>query len=170
MKFYLPLSEKRKTHPRKNIKSLKAKANEKRNTAEKIADWLTSYFGSITFLLLNVVFFGVWIVINTGHTSVEPFDEFPFNFLTMVVSLEAIFLAIIVLISQNRESRVGELREEIDLQINTIAEEETAKILELLIMIAEKQGVEVSYDDDLKRLMTTSKVTIEREVEKELNN
>ncbi|HLB66309.1 MAG TPA: DUF1003 domain-containing protein [Candidatus Saccharimonadales bacterium] len=170
MKFRLPLSEKRKTHPSRDIKSLKAKANEKRNMAEKFADWLTSYFGSITFLALNAIWFAAWIVINTGHTSIEPFDEFPFGLLTMIVSLEAIFLAIIVLISQNREARIGELREEIDLQLNTITEEESAKILELLILLLEKQGIEVEYDAELRRLMTTSKQSIEREVEKELND
>ena len=170
MKFRLPLAEKRKTHPRTDIKSLKAKANEKRNLAEKFADWLTSYFGSITFLLLNAIWFGAWIFVNTGHTSIEPFDKFPFGLLTMIVSLEAIFLAVIVLISQNREARIAELREEIDLQLNTITEEESAKILELLILLLEKQGIEVEYDAELRRLMTTSKQTIEREVEKELNN
>src|SRR3990167_7791960 len=165
MKFRLPLSEKRKTHPSRDIKSLKAKANEKRNMAENFADWLTSYFGSITFLALNAIWFTAWIVINTGHTSIEPFDEFPFGLLTMIVSLEAIFLAIIVLISQNREARVGELREEIDLQLNTIAEEEIAKLLELVIMLLEKEGIKVDDDPDLKRLMDTSKHDIEREVE-----
>lgn len=170
MQFRLPLAEKRKTHPSKEIKSLKARANEKRSLAEKFADWLTSYFGSVTFLLLNALWFGAWIFINTGHTSIEPFDEFPFGLLTMIVSLEAIFLAIIVLISQNREARIGELREEIDLQLNTITEEETAKVLELLILLLDKQGIEVEYDAEMRRLMATSKQSIEREVEKELNN
>src|SRR5687768_109734 len=120
---------------RRVIKSFKAKADAKRTPAEKFADWLTTKFGSVTFLAVNALWFVTWILINTGKVPViAPFDPYPFGFLTMVVSLEAIFLAIIVLISQNREARIGELREEIELQISTISESELTKLIGLMVI------------------------------------
>ena len=148
------------------LKSIKAKADAKRTASEKTADWITSRFGSITFLILNVVWFGLWILINTGHVSSLPvFDPFPFSFLTMVVSLEAIVLAIFVLISQNRALKVDDLREEIHLQINIIAEKEITKIMKMVSLLLEKQGVDISQDPELKKLL---KPVIEEELEKRL--
>ena len=101
------------------VRSVKGKADEKRSPMARIADTLTAVFGSMPFLLLNVAWFVVWIVINVGLIpGIEPFDPFPFGFLTMVVSLEAIALAIIVLMSQNRSAKILDLREEVDLQVN----------------------------------------------------
>jgi uncharacterized membrane protein len=152
------------------MKSFKARADAKRTPAEKFADMLTAKFGSVVFLGVNATWFLVWLSWNTGILpGLEPFDPFPFGFLTMVVSLEAIFLAIIVLISQNREAKVAELREEFDLQINTIAEEEVGKLVQLVVLLLEKQGVKVEDDPQLKRLLETSNAEIERELEKELN-
>src|SRR5258706_16450649 len=100
---------------RKQIfQSFEVKANAKRTFAEKLADTMTARFGSMTFLAINAIWFGSWIVINTGLIPfVTLFDPFPFGLLTMVVSLEAIFLAIIVLISQNRAAKIDDLREEV---------------------------------------------------------
>lgn len=152
------------------IKSFKAKADAKRTPAEKFADWLTSRFGSVTFLGLNALWFAVWVSWNTHIIpGAEAFDPFPFGLLTMVVSLEAIFLAIIVLISQNREARVNELREEFDLQINTVAEEEVTKMLKMMFLLCEKQGVKLDEDPELRRLMRMSNNKIERDLEKELS-
>src|SRR5688572_13407450 len=90
--------------------SIKAKANAKRTILERTADVITSSLGSNTFLLFNILLFTSWILINTGRIKgVEIFDPFPFSLLTTMVSLEAIVLAIIVLISQNRNSRVDDL-------------------------------------------------------------
>lgn len=138
---------------RKAIKSFKAKADAKRSSTDKFADLLTAKFGTIAFLSLNVIWFVVWIVINTGMTSIEPFDPFPFGLLTMIVSLEAIVLAIIVLISQNREARVSELREEIELQLNTISEGEVTKLINLMAILLEKQGVKIHDDPELKKML-----------------
>ena len=98
---------------RRIFRSIKAKADAKRTTAEQIADWMTLSFGSMTFLLLNVLVFVLWILVNTNQIeAISPFDPFPFSLLTMIVSLEAIILAIFVLISQNRNAKVDDLREE----------------------------------------------------------
>src|SRR4051812_26070860 len=87
-------------HHRLVVQSFRAKADAKRTLSDKFADKLTSKFGTVLFLCLNALWFFIWIVINTNLIpGVKAFDPFPFGLLTMVVSLEAIFLAIIVLIS-----------------------------------------------------------------------
>ncbi|MFN8420010.1 MAG: DUF1003 domain-containing protein, partial [Anaerolineae bacterium] len=98
------------------IRTLQERADAKRTRLQFFADWLTEKMGNITFLILNVVAFIVWIVINVGVIpGIQPFDPFPFNFLTMVVSLEAIVISIVVLMSENREARVSAVRAEVDL-------------------------------------------------------
>ena len=142
------------TRRREVIKSFKAKADAKRTRTEKFADWMTSYFGSINFLIINVAWFIIWIGYNTiAITGIVPFDPFPFGLLTMIVSLEAICLALIVLISQNREARIAELREEVDLQINTITENELTKAIYLMTVLMEKNGINIDDDPDLKEML-----------------
>lgn len=154
---------------RKVIKSFKAKADAKRTLAEKFADTLTTKFGTVAFLFLNAAWFSIWIVINKGLTSLEVFDPFPFGLLTMIVSLEAIFLAIIVLISQNREARIGELREEVELQISTLSEGETTKLISLMVLLLKKQGIEVNDPELSFMLKPTDTAKLERDLEKELS-
>jgi uncharacterized membrane protein len=157
---------------RRIIKSLKAQADLRRSPAERFADWLTDFFGTVGFLAMNAVWFVVWIVINFGLVpGIVPFDPFPFGLLTMVVSLEAIFLAIIVLISQNRAARIADLREEIDLQINTIAEEEVTKIIQLQLKLLEKNGVILEEDPDLERMLRPLRsADIERSIQRQMDS
>ena len=155
---------------RKAIKSFKAKADAKRSPTEKFADLLTAKFGTVTFLALNFIWFVVWILINTGHVSaIEIFDPFPFGLLTMIVSLEAIMLAVIVLISQNREARVSELREEIELQLNTVSEGEITKVISLLAVLLEKEGVKVNDPEIKKLLKPIDTAEMIRQLEEELD-
>jgi uncharacterized membrane protein len=119
---------------------------------------------------LNAGFFAVWIAWNTGLVpGLSIADPFPFGLLTMVVSLEAIFLAIIVLISQNRENRIAELREEVELYINTYAESEITKLIYMQKLLLEKSGVDLSHDKDLQDMMKNLQSdVIEEELEKQL--
>jgi len=163
------LSEK-ETSRRAVIKTIKSKANAKRKVTEKIADGLTFGFGSMVFLFFNSIFFLGWLLINTGNiSSIEIFDPFPFSLLTTIVSLEAIILAIIVLISQNRAARVDDLREEIHLQVNLMAEKEITKIMKMVAILLEKHGVDLSRDSELKRLLKPiSEEELEERLEKEI--
>jgi uncharacterized membrane protein len=151
------------------LKSFKAQEDTKRNQAEKFADFLTEQFGSIWFLAINVLWFLIWMVWNTNILpGVEAFDPFPFGLLTMVVSLEAIVLAIVVLISQNRAAKVADLREEIDLQIDVTAETEITKALKMLEILLQKHGVDTSTDKELAHLVKTiSPDKIEKSLEKD---
>ncbi|OGI68156.1 hypothetical protein A3A05_01090 [Candidatus Nomurabacteria bacterium RIFCSPLOWO2_01_FULL_41_12] len=157
--------------PRRRIfRSIKAKADAKRTATERIADWMTSRFGSITFLSLNILMFILWVLINTNQIQgIPPFDPFPFSLLTTIVSLEAIILAIFVLISQNRNSKVDDLREETHLQVNLIAEKEITKLMKMMAILLEKHGVDLSQDPELKKLLRPiSEEEIEKRLEKEI--
>ena len=97
---------------------------------QKMADWIAWFSGSMPFLALNLVWFGTWIAINTLPLGIEHFDPFPFGLLTMIVSLEAIFLSCFVLISQNRQSEKDHVRSDIEYEINVKAELEVAHLHE----------------------------------------
>ncbi len=108
-----------------------------RTPAERFSDWITAIASSGPVLIGHVIWFAVWVVINVGWVpGVPPFDPFPFSFLTMAVSLEAIFLALFVLASQNRLGRESEKRGHLDLQIDLLAEREMTVVLRLLQDIA----------------------------------
>lgn len=168
--FLYSLFEQKEETPRKIFRSIKAKSDAKRTNTEKLADVMTSKFGSITFLIINVIVFVVWVLINTNQIKgILAFDPFPFSLLTTIVSLEAIILAIFVLISQNRNMKVDDLREEIHLQINIIAEKEITQIMKMVALLLEKHGVDVSQDPALKKLLKPiSEEEIEKRLEKEI--
>jgi len=104
-----------------------------RTTVERAADWIAAFSGSITFLMLHVVIFAAWILLNThwlpGWTP-PMFDPFPFGLLTMVVSLEAIILSVFVLLSQNRQVAKDRIRGDIEYEVNLKAELEIAQLHE----------------------------------------
>jgi len=127
-----------------------------RSKAEQVSDWIACTAGSGPVLLLHVVWFGAWVTMNAGAISgIHPFDPFPFPFLTMTVSLEAIFLALFVLASQNRLSRQADKRSHLDLQIDLLAEREMTAVLQLLQDIARHLDVQTSVTpEQLRDLMT----------------
>jgi uncharacterized membrane protein len=103
--------------------------------------------------------------------GLEPFDPFPHIFLTTTVSLEAIILAIFVLITQNRQERINSLREEMGLQIDILTEQENTKILKIMAEILKKMGVDVTQDPELKKMLKPlDQEDIERQLEDQLKN
>ena len=104
---------------------------EEHSTAlQKITDWIAWFSGSMLFLIVNGVWFTTWIVLNTVPLGIPAFDPYPFNFLTMTVSLEAIFLSCFVLISQNRQAEKDRVRSDIEYDVNIKAELEIAHLHE----------------------------------------
>lgn len=97
---------------------------------QKIADWLAWFSGSMPFLISHTFWFIVWISLNTFIMGEKAFDPFPFGLLTMIVSLEAIFLACFVLISQNRQAQKDKYRADIEYEVNIKAELEVAHLHE----------------------------------------
>ncbi|HET8910701.1 MAG TPA: DUF1003 domain-containing protein, partial [Ktedonobacteraceae bacterium] len=94
------------------------------STGQRIADIIATFSGSIPFLMLNLIIFVVWIGLNTVAPKSIQFDPFPFQFLTMAVSLEAIFLSIFVLVSQNRQAAKDRIKADLDYQVDVKAEME----------------------------------------------
>jgi len=103
--------------------------------------------------VFHVVWFAGWILANTGALGIRPFDPFPFGLLTLIVSLEAIFLSIFVLMAQSRESTVAELREEVSLQVVLRMEEEVTKTLQLVAGLYTRLGHQVSEDPELREML-----------------
>ena len=99
-------------------------------TFERIADWISWFSGSMAFLLLNAAWFIVWIGLNTLPLGFQPFDPYPFGLLTMIVSLEAIFLSCFVLLSQSRQVQKDRVRSDIEYEVNIKAELEVAHLHE----------------------------------------
>ncbi len=120
---------------------------------DKMADFMTRSFGTTSFLIGNGIFFALWVLVNSGDLPIMPiFDPFPFNFLTMFVSLEAIFLSVIVLISQNRQGDIADIRDELDFEINVRAEQEITRILTMLDEIHDHLGLAPGDDAELSAM------------------
>ncbi len=112
----------------------------------RIAEFLSRFAGSMFFVYFHVIWFGGWFLANTGHFSIKPFDPFPYGLLTMLVSLEAIFLATFIMINQNRQALVETVRE---LEESEEQEEEEKEQEEL-----EEDVQDIQKDlDDIKNAM-----------------
>ena len=106
---------------------------DQRTLVQKSADWIAQFSGSIPFLLMHVVFFAVWLIVNwVPIPGVTQFDPYPFGFLTLAVSLEAIFLSVFVLLSQNRQAAKDRVHADIEYDVNLKAELEIAHLHEKL--------------------------------------
>jgi uncharacterized membrane protein len=124
------------------VAKLEADALGARSLGARCARGLIRIAGTTTFAVVHLAWFVVWIVVNTGLVAgVRPFDPYPFNFLTLVVSLEAIFLSIWILISQNEMERLADRRAHLDLQINMLAEQESTAAIRMLRRISERLGI-----------------------------
>ena len=133
------------------VSQLEELARRRRTSADRIAEAIANFCGSMTFVGVHVVWFSGWILLNV-IPGVPHFDPFPFTFLTLVVSLEAIFLSTFILISQNLETRISERRSHLDLQLNILSEQENTKMITLLLAIADKVGADLSRDPHLEAL------------------
>lgn len=148
----LPERRQRRSHIG-TMRAIKAAHARERTPLQRAADWMTRRASSASFLAFHVFWFVAWVVINTGLTPIPPFDPYPFGFLTMVVSLEAIFLSIFVLMSQNRESHIAEVREELGLQVALRMEAEVTKTLQLVAGLFTRLGHKVGEDPELQAML-----------------
>ncbi|WP_354005093.1 DUF1003 domain-containing protein [Ramlibacter cellulosilyticus] len=136
-----------------------------RTVADRIAEFVAKFCGSITFVWIHAVIFGAWLLWNV-LPHLPHFDPYPFTFLTLCVSLEAIFLSSFILIAQNYEMRVSERRNQLDLQINLLAEQENTKMLQLLDRMAKKMGLYEEDDPEIAVLeQATRPETLAKQIE-----
>jgi uncharacterized membrane protein len=140
------LPDKRSAPPEpasKNIRAIAAlerAALHDRTRMDRVTDAITSTAGSPAFVIGHGLFFGLWMAVNATRYA---FDPFPFNALSLIVALEAIFLSGFVLMTQNRMTRQADKRAHLDLQINLLAEQELTAMLQMLTTLCEKAGVPV---------------------------
>jgi uncharacterized membrane protein len=114
----------------------------RRSWSDVLADCIAGFTGSISFVILHLLWFGFWSAWNTGIlTSARPFDPYPFQLLAMIVSLEGVLLVTFVLIKQNRMTHLSDRRAHLDLQINLLAEREATHVLRLLRRVAHRLQV-----------------------------
>lgn len=136
----------------KNIRDLlkvRSKVEKKKTRSERIADWVVKIAGNMWFAYFHVIWFAIWIG-DSVLNGKDAFDPFPFSMLTTVVSLEAIFLTLFVLVSQNQQAKHDQQRANLHLQIDLLAEHEITRLLCIVDAIAEKLGVEqVACESDL---------------------
>lgn len=138
----------------RNINVLLQRKNEenaKKSTEEKIADKITRFTGSMLFVYLHLLIFGVWIVWNSGIIGVKPFDA-SFVILAMFASVEAIFLSTFVLISQNRMNIQADKRADLDLQITLLTEHELTKLITIVHAMAEKMEVPIPDNTEINEI------------------
>jgi uncharacterized membrane protein len=108
---------------------------DNRSTVMKVADWIAEFSGSLPFLFIHIVGFAIWILLNVHIVPFGNFDPFPFGFLTLVVSLEAIILSVFVLLSQNRQVARDKVRGDIEYDVNLKAEMQISNMHEKVDMI-----------------------------------
>jgi len=154
----------------KAISDLEQQALQRRTGAEKISDFIVSQAGRVWAIILHLAWFALWILWNSGHIPrARPFDPFPYMGLSTIVSLEAIFLSLFILISQNRASRRADERAHLDLQVNLLSEREVTKMLQLLQALCAYHGLPGANDAEVTELLReTEPAIIARELEQQL--
>jgi len=153
------------------VVKLEQQAFDKRSPGERIGDAIAVFSGSMPFFAGHVVGFIVWALVNCGAISgIQPFDPYPFNFLTMVVSLEAVLLSTFVLMRQNWMSRRADRRDRLNLEVDLLAEKEVTKILQLLQKICDRLDIrEGRQDQEVEELCQNTAVDrIADELEKKI--
>ena len=142
----------------REIGKMEDEALRSRSRAERFGDLVAQHAGRIWFIAVHGLWFSSWIILNSGlMPKLRPFDSFPFPLLNLVVSLEAIFLACFILMSQNRTNRLADQRAHLDLQINLLAEHEATKTLQLLQALCEHHGLACARDPEIDELIAQTK-------------
>jgi uncharacterized membrane protein len=157
-------------HNIRAICELEQKALDQRSVGERIGDAVSRHAGRVWFIVLHFIWFATWITLNAGLVPGTPqFDPYPFPFLTFAVSLEAIFLSLFILMSQNRAARQADQRAHLDLQINLLAELESTRMLEMIKALCQHHGLDAGLSPDVEQLAKpTEPMTLVSELQHQL--
>jgi uncharacterized membrane protein len=139
------------------ITAMEKAALDSRTVGERLGDAIARQAGRSWFIALHAGVFITWIVVNSRWCNADPFDAYPYPFLTFVVSLEAIFLSLFILMSQSRGAKQAEDRARLDLQINLLSEQESTKMLQMLQRLCEHHGLIEAADPDVEKLKMETK-------------
>ena len=132
-----------------------------RSPMEHIGEAIARFFGSLKFIVAHVFFITGWIVLNTGTVpGMQPFDPYPFTFLSFMVGIEFIFLTTFVLMNQKHQIRRAEQWSHLHLQLSMLTEQEVTKSMQMLHMICHRLGLrEPAQDQELKEMAQATSVT-----------
>jgi uncharacterized membrane protein len=139
----------------RNIQALEDRRREEAAAAsreERVAQVITRFTGSMTFVYIHLAAYGTWIVANLGLIPGVPKFDPSFVMLAMEASVEAIFLSTFVLISQNRMAAAADKRADLDLQISLLTEHELTKLSELVVEIAKRLDIRADADPELREV------------------
>jgi uncharacterized membrane protein len=125
--------------------------DEQRRFQDRLADRVTGFTGSMRFVVLHLVVFGLWVLVNSGATPLPRWDP-TFVILATEASVEAIFLSTFVLISQNRMQAKADARAELDLQVSLLSEHEITRLITLVQAVARRLDVAEADDPELAEL------------------
>jgi uncharacterized membrane protein len=148
------------------ICELEKHALARRSLSARVGDTIATQAGRMWFIIGHAVWFAAWLLLNTDAHAKWNFDHFPFSLLTMIVSLESIFLSLFILMSQNRSSLQADQRNHLDLQINLLSEDENTKMLQMLQALCEYHKLPIAKDSEIKAMAKRTNV---KEVLTELN-
>jgi uncharacterized membrane protein len=139
----------------RNINALllrKQEEERKRTFQERLIDRISTFAGSMVFVIIHLIFFGSWIVWNLGLIHLKPFDP-TFVILATFAAVEAIFLTTFILLSQNRTNALADKRAELDLQIGLLTEYELTRVMVLVQAIAKKLDIKEAKNEEMEELL-----------------
>jgi uncharacterized membrane protein len=140
---------------------LEERAATRRSPLDRVADRIAAMVGTVGFVAVHLVWYALWLSINTGLLPVvKPFDRYPFSLLCLLISMEAVLLTSFVLIKQNRMGIRSERRAHLDLQVNLLAEREVTKVMHMLHRISDHLGMpsDEVLDDEARELAEMTEV------------
>jgi uncharacterized membrane protein len=146
----------------KELVRLRQQDEKEKTSDERIAEKITGFTGSMSFVYIHIVIFALWIIYNLGLIGIKPVDP-SFTYLMLLTSVEAIFLSVFVLIRQNRMNVLADKRSNLDLQVSLLAEHEVTHLITLVKAIANKLQIEEALDPEINEL--TQYVTPEKVLE-----
>ncbi len=150
------------------IAEMEQAASQVRTPGDRVAEWLAAWVGSWPFLVTQTTILLAWIVLNIS-ALLNHWDPYPFILLNLVLAFQSAYAAPILMISQNRQAKLSERRNHLDLQINMLAEQETTEILRLLRLLCERSDVPLHKSENGRAFEEeTSHADILRQIEGEI--
>ena len=148
------------------VARLERESRARKSSFDRVIDAVRAWAGSPMFIVVHVAWIGSWIVFNS--VAGRAFDPYPFSFLNMTLAVEAIILSSFVLMAQDRMTKDADRRDHLNLQIDLLAEQELTAILNVVVAIAERAGIDVNAEvPEIDRLRARTDVnklatTVER--------
>jgi len=133
--------------------AVRRRQDDRRTRADRAADAVTRFAGSVSFVWVHALIFGGWVAVNSLSIKfIHPWDPFPYVMLAVITSVEAIFLSTFILITQNRMARIADSRAELDLQISLLTEHELTRVIQILDSVARKLGAALPPEPELAEI------------------